>query len=81
MGVLLPTVGWVKRDKGSIFVGFAYFNYLQNFEIVTELANPTSLVADRRLNPTHHVSFRTAKWINLTKKSVNNQRPPLALGV
>ena len=72
MGVLLPTVGWVKRDKGSIFAGFAYLNYLQKYEIVTELANPTSLVADRRLNPTYDVSFRTAKRIRLTKQCVSS---------
>ena len=67
MGVLLPTVGWVKRDTGAIFVGFDHFHYIHNFEIVTKLANPTSSVAARRLNPTYDVSFRTAKCIRLTK--------------
>jgi hypothetical protein len=46
-------VGWVKRDVGTIYVGFAYLNATQKFEIATKLANPTKLVADRRLNPTY----------------------------
>jgi hypothetical protein len=46
-------VGWVKRDVGTIFVGFAYLNAPQKFEIATKLANPTRLVADFRLNPTY----------------------------
>jgi hypothetical protein len=45
-------VGWVKRDVGTIYVGFVYLNAPQKFEIATKLANPTRLVADRRLNPT-----------------------------
>jgi hypothetical protein len=46
-------VGWVKRDVGTIYVGFANLNVPQHFEIATKLANPTSLVADRRLKPTY----------------------------
>jgi hypothetical protein len=34
-------VGWVKRDIGTIYVGFAYLNTPQKFEIATKLANPT----------------------------------------
>ncbi len=40
-------VGWVKRDTGTIFVGFAYLNVLQQSEVASKLANPTRLVADR----------------------------------
>jgi hypothetical protein len=40
-------VGWVKRDVGTIYGGFAYLNAPQHFEIVRKLANPTRLVADR----------------------------------
>jgi len=46
-------VGWVKREAGTIYVGFAYLSALQQFEIATKIANPTRLVADRRLNPTY----------------------------
>ena len=46
-------VGWVKRDVGTIYVGFAYLCASQQFEIVTKLANPTNLVVDRWLNPTY----------------------------
>jgi hypothetical protein len=56
-------VGWVKRDVGTIYVGFAYLNASQKFELATKLANPTRLVADRRLNPTYDLSFRPTKWI------------------
>ena len=35
------TVGRVKRDIGTIYVGFAYLNSPQQFEIATKLANPT----------------------------------------
>jgi hypothetical protein len=52
-------VGWVKRDAGTIYVGFAYLNEPQQFEIETKLANPTGLVADRQLNPIYDLSFRT----------------------
>ena len=45
--------GWVKRDIGTIYVGFAYLNASQQFELATKLVNPTILVADRRLNPTY----------------------------
>ena len=54
-------VGWVKRDVGTIYVGFAYLNAPQKFEIATKLANPTRLVADRWLNPTYNLSFRLTK--------------------
>ena len=53
---LANIVGWVKRDLGTIYVGFAYLNAPQKSEIVTKLANPTRLVADRRLNPTYTLS-------------------------
>ena len=52
-------VGWVKRDAGTIYVGFAYLNEPQQLEIETKLANPTGLVADCQLNPTYDLSFRT----------------------
>ena len=61
--VLAHRVGWVKRDVGTIYVGFAYLKAPQKFEIATKLANPTRLVADRRLNPTYDLSFRLSKWI------------------
>ena len=60
---LAHIVGWVKRDAGTIYVGFAYLNAPKKFEIATKLANPTRLVADRRLNPTYDLSFRPTKWI------------------
>jgi len=50
---LAHIVGWVKRDVGTIYVGFAYLNAPQKFEIATEIVNPTRLVADPRLNPTY----------------------------
>ncbi len=50
---LVHIVGWVKRDADSIYVGFAYLNASQNLEIATKLANPTRLIANRRLNPTY----------------------------
>jgi hypothetical protein len=56
-------VGWVKRDTGTIFVGFAYLNVPQQFEIASKLANPTRVLADHRLNPTYDLSFRPTKWI------------------
>jgi hypothetical protein len=34
-------VGWVKRDTGATYVGFAYLNTPQQIEIATKLANPT----------------------------------------
>ena len=34
-------VGWVKRDTGTIFVGFAYLIVPQQSEIAIKLANPT----------------------------------------
>jgi hypothetical protein len=37
-------VGWVKRDVGTIYVGFVYLNAPQKFETATKLANPTRLV-------------------------------------
>jgi hypothetical protein len=51
-------VGWVKRDSDTIYVGFAYLNAPQKFEIATQLANPTRLVVNRRLNPTYDLLFR-----------------------
>jgi hypothetical protein len=60
---LAHIVGWVKRDIGIIYVGFAYLNALQKFEIATKLANPTRLVIYRRLNPTYDLAFRPTKWI------------------
>ncbi len=38
--VLAHIVGWVKRDVGTIYVGFAYLNAPQEFGITTKLANP-----------------------------------------
>ena len=58
-------VGWVKRDTGTIFVGFAYLNVPQQSEIASRLANPTRSVADHRLNPTYDLSFRSTKWVPL----------------
>ena len=58
-------VGWVKRDTGTIFVGFAYLNVPQQSEIASRLANPTRSVADHRLNPTYDLSFRLTKWVPL----------------
>jgi hypothetical protein len=56
-------VGWVKRDVGIIYVGFAYLDAPQKSEIATKLANPTILVAIRRLNPTYDLAFKPTKWI------------------
>jgi len=50
---LAHIAGWVKRDAGTIFVGFAYLNMPQQSEIALKLANPTRSVADHRLNPTY----------------------------
>jgi hypothetical protein len=61
-------IGWVKRDVGTIYVGFAYLDTPQKFEIATKLANPTRLVAGRRLNPTYNLSFRPTKWIPPLRK-------------
>ena len=44
--------GWVKRDVGTIYVGFAYLNAPQKFEIEPNLANLARLVVNLRLNPT-----------------------------
>ena len=60
---LAHIVGWVKRDVGTIYVWFAYFNVPQQSEIASKLANPTRSVADHRLNPTYDLSFRPIKWI------------------
>jgi hypothetical protein len=60
---LAPIVGWVKRDAGKIYVGFACLEAPQNSEISAKLANPTRSVADRRLNPTYDLSFRPTRWI------------------
>ena len=56
-------VGWVKRDIGTLFVGFAYLNGPQQSEVASKLANPTRSVADHRLNPAYDLSFRPTKWI------------------
>ncbi len=53
-------VGWVKRDIGTIFVGFADLNTPQQFEIETKLANPTCLIADPRLNPTYDLCLKVS---------------------
>ena len=58
MAAFRHKVGWVKRDVGTIYVGFAYFCASQKFEIATKLANPTNLIVDRWLNPTYDPSFR-----------------------
>jgi hypothetical protein len=44
--------GWVKRDTGTIFVGFAYLGALQQSERASKLANPTKSIADHRLSQT-----------------------------
>ena len=49
---LAHIVGWVKRDTSTIFVGFAYLNAPQQFEVASKLANPTRSIVDLRLNPT-----------------------------
>ena len=46
-------VGWIKRDVGTIDVGFAYFKAPAKLVIETKLANPTRLVADRRKMQSH----------------------------
>ena len=56
-------VGWVKRDIGTIYVEFDYFNVPQQSEKALKLANPTRSVADRRLNPAYDLLFRPTKWI------------------
>jgi hypothetical protein len=50
-------VGWVKRDIGTIYVGFAYLNAPQKLKTPTKIANPTKLVANQRLNPTYDLPF------------------------
>jgi hypothetical protein len=54
---LAHIVGWVKRNEGTTYVGFAYLNAPQQFEIATKLANPTRSVADHRLNPTYDLTL------------------------
>jgi hypothetical protein len=44
--------GWVKRDIGTIYVGFAYLIAPQKFEIETKLANLSRLVVTLWFNPT-----------------------------
>ena len=51
------------RNKGTIYVGFAHLNVPQKFEIASKLANPTRLVANRRLNPTYDFSYRPTNRI------------------
>ena len=65
--VLADIVGWVKRDLGTIFVGFAYLNVPQQSELASKLANPTRSAADHRLNPTYDLSFWPTKWISPKK--------------
>jgi hypothetical protein len=62
---LAHIVGWVKRDFGTIFVGFAYLNASPQSEAASKLANPTRSVADHRLNPTYDLPFWHRKWITL----------------
>ena len=62
-GALTHIVGWVKRDAGMIFVGFACPDAPLKFEITTKLVNPTILFADHRLNPTYDLSSWHRKWI------------------
>lgn len=52
--ILRYAVGWVKRDEAMIYIGFAYLDAAQLFEIELKLANPTRLVAICQLNPTHN---------------------------
>ena len=59
--LLAHRVGWVKRDAGKIYVGFASLVAPQKFEIATKLENPTRLIANCRLNPTYDLSFRPTK--------------------
>ena len=73
---LAHIVGWVKRDTSAIYVGFAYLREPQKFEIAPKLANPTILVADRRLNPTYDLSFRPTKWIP-PKSEITNYKPQI----
>ena len=75
-------VGWVKPYTGTIYVGFAYHNATQQFELETKLANPTRLVADRRLNPTYNLSFRPTGFLTDQRKpiKINLQRPPRLCG-
>ena len=68
IAILGYAVGWVKRDEAMIYVGFAYLNAAQSFGIATKLANPTRLVASRRLNPTYDLSFKPTSWIPPSKK-------------
>jgi hypothetical protein len=46
IAALARIVGWVKRDVGTIYVGFAYLNAPQKLEIAKKLANPTRSVAN-----------------------------------
>ena len=73
-------VGWVKRNVGTIYVGFAYLNAPQKFGVEVKLANPTRLVADRRLNPTYDLAFRPTKWVpsflNLSGSEPNQNPQP-----
>jgi len=54
-------VDWVKGDTITIFVGFAYRDPFQQYEIASLLANPTRSIADRQLNPSYDLSFRHTK--------------------
>jgi len=77
IAALAHIVGWVKRDTGTFFVGFAYPNVPQQSETASRLANPTRSAADHRLNPTtiyrlglqsgytFYLTFGNNKWINL----------------
>jgi len=65
IAALAHIVGWVKRDTGTFFVGFANLNVPQQSETASRLANPTRSAADHRLNPTYDLSFRATKWIHL----------------
>jgi len=50
---LAQIVGWVKRDNGINFVGFAVLNVPQQSTLESKIANPTRSIADHRLNPTY----------------------------
>jgi hypothetical protein len=51
----------LKRVAGKAYVGFAYLNVPQQFQMTTQLANPTRFVASRRLNPTYDQSLELTK--------------------
>ena len=48
-------VGWVKRDIGTTFVGFADLKAPRQSESASISANPTKSIVDFRLNPTYEL--------------------------